>query len=741
MYDPGSPDTGRSGSGDTLDDRYASVRRTVGPAIAPGGAAGTEERSPYDGSEDAAAPESAPVRDEDGEPSAGDAGSPDSGRGGSGDTLDDRYASVRRTVGPAIAPGGAAVGGSAGTEERDPERAPYVGPEDGRAGADTAPEPAPVREEDCEPSAGPEPEPPGASAREPERGPAEEQPPDPRAGGPLAQPNLQQNLQPNSQREPRQSPQPNPQPRSQRGPERTRGPEPLRGPQPEPRPGPETSPEPEQPPQRQPVGQEARPEAPAGPGRRAEGAGPTAPDAAGVEGPEALAPAGPIRQGGGAGPTAPDAAGVEGPETVAPAEPGDGLAEAEVPPSPDHVGDRPPTYEAEPATFPAADPASLSELVPDTVLDGAHYGGLTLRAASLRGDSARHRGALRRDALLTARFGSGESALLLVAVAAGGRAATGGHRAAREICHSIGGVVGRSHARLAEDIRADRRDALKSGLHRLTDRCYGKLRAQAAALELQPEEYTADLRCLLLSADPRCRTRVFFGSGAGGLFRLRSGTWRDIEPGLRIRDDGSPGDGGSAEDADLDALDPSELGDPAALSVPVGRQEGARREGARQPGIQQPGIQRPGGAAQFGPPATVSGRPGVPGASGPYAGDGGSAPAGPSSAMSSMGPSAMGPPGVAGAAGAAPPPLPPPVRPEAEPFRFRATVAQRGDTLLLCSPGLAEPLRAEPAFAQRLAQSWSERDEPPGLAAFLAEVQLRVRGYADDRTAVAVWEN
>jgi hypothetical protein len=90
--------------------------------------------------------------------------------------------------------------------------------------------------------------------------------------------------------------------------------------------------------------------------------------------------------------------------------------------------------------------------------------------------------------------------------------------------------VGRSHARLAEDIRAGRRGALKSGLHRLTDRTFGKLRAQAAALGLEPEQYTADLRCLLLPADPRCRTRIFFGTGAGGLFRLRDGRWHDIEP-------------------------------------------------------------------------------------------------------------------------------------------------------------------------------------------------------------------
>ncbi|NEE40980.1 protein phosphatase 2C domain-containing protein, partial [Streptomyces sp. SID7982] len=76
------------------------------------------------------------------------------------------------------------------------------------------------------------------------------------------------------------------------------------------------------------------------------------------------------------------------------------------------------------------------------------------------------------------------------------------------------------HLRLSEDIRAGRRGDLKSGLHRLTDRTYGKLRARAAELGVEPDAYTASLRCLLLSADPDCRTRVFFGVGSGGLFRL-----------------------------------------------------------------------------------------------------------------------------------------------------------------------------------------------------------------------------
>ncbi len=196
----------------------------------------------------------------------------------------------------------------------------------------------------------------------------------------------------------------------------------------------------------------------------------------------------------------------------------------------DYVGSGPPTYDPEPTALPGADPDGLDDLVPDTVLEGARYGACTLRAASVRGDSARYRGEPRRDALLVARFGAGEQALVLVAMATGARATAGAHRAAAEVCRWIGSAVGRSHARLAEDLRAGRRGELRSGLHRLTDRSLGRLRAGAAEQGLPPDAYTATLRCLLLPADPACRTRVFFGVGAGGLLRLRDGAWQDMEP-------------------------------------------------------------------------------------------------------------------------------------------------------------------------------------------------------------------
>ncbi|MGC4945844.1 protein phosphatase 2C domain-containing protein [Streptomyces sp. DT224] len=321
-----------------------------------------------------------------------------------------------------------------------------------------------------------------------------------------------------------------------------------------------------------------------------------------------------------------------------------------------HVGARPPTYDAEPTALPATDPCALDRVVPDTVLDGATYGTYTLRAASVRGDSARFRGEPRRDALLTARFGSGQDALVLVAVAGASRGAEGAYTAAADACHWIGEAVGRSHARLSDDIRAGRRADLKAGLHRLTDRAFGKLRARAAELGVEPDAYTASLRCLLLSADPECRTRVFFGIGAGGLFRLRDGSWHDLEPALP-------------------------------------------------------------------PPAALSGEPVV--------GFGSLAPeSGPRGDRLTM--------DLGIATGPAPyveEPLPPP----AEPFRFRASVARPGDTLLLCGAGLADPLRGEPELAAELATRWSPV-EAPGLGAFLADTRIRVKGYADDRTAVGVWE-
>ncbi|WP_078841414.1 protein phosphatase 2C domain-containing protein, partial [Streptomyces acidiscabies] len=406
-----------------------------------------------------------------------------------------------------------------------------------------------------------------------------------------------------------------------------------------------------------------------------------------------------------------------------------------------YLGSGPPTYDADPTALPLADPDALDDLVADTVLDGARYGASTLRAVSLRGDSARYRGEPRRDALLTARFGYGENALVLVAMATGARATVGAHRAAAEVCRWIGRAVGRSHVRLAEDIRAGRRGDLKSGLHRLTDRSLGRLRAGAAEQGLTPEEYTATLRCLLLSADPECRTRVFFGVGEGGLFRLRDGEWQDIEP-APGESAGEPGPAPRLRGTPRkplphtrDATMPDAPADPYAANPGDAYAAGPRP-------LNSPGPNPPGPTGSYSTAPSTSHTPygtGTPRQNppGPY-----NTPTPPSPHDDHPTPDLGSPTDPRhssdpGRRSDLPTPydhLPPP-----DPFLFRTSVAQPGDTLLMCTAGLADPLRGELELAGHLTARWAGAPVP-GLAEFLADIQIRVKGYADDRTAAAVWE-
>ncbi|MFE5998574.1 protein phosphatase 2C domain-containing protein [Streptomyces sp. NPDC056454] len=606
LYDDTAPDTGPSSAPDSLDDRFDSVSDTVSRAVGhQRETAGTADREAYAGPVPELRPERVPLPQAEEEPKQG----PEAG--------------------------------SRPASRAEPEQGP-------RAGL------RPDSQPDLRAEPGSDPQPELRSEPDPQPELSSGLKPDLRAEpGPESQPELSSELKPN--------PQPNPQP----------APRPT--PRPDPEPGPRPNAQPASTPERKPdprtawdpyqgrgsyEEQEKRPEAGvrpvAVPGPRntvfpAPWEAPAAPPGprtfAAPKPPEPEPPPAPPSAGP-AGAPDPSALHELPPDWAASDAPADGGGAR---PLVDHLGDRPPTYDAEPAALPAATSENLDALVPDTVLDGARYGTYTLRAASVRGDSARFRGEPRRDALLTARFGAAESALVLVAVAGGVRAGEGAHLAAADACRWIGGAVARSHARLSEDIRAGRRADLKSGLHRLTDRTYGKLRARAAELGLEPGEYTASLRCLLLSADPDCCTRVFFGVGRGGLFRLRDGLWQDLEP-VIPQASASSGDGVSEEGPDGDRL---------TMDLQITT-----------------------------PPS-------------PYS-DG---------------------------------PAPPP----AELFRFRASVARPGDTLLLCSNGLAEPMRGEPELPDELAERWGPPG-PPGLPAFLADTQLRIKGYADDRTCAAVWE-
>ncbi|CAN3980009.1 protein phosphatase 2C domain-containing protein [Kitasatospora purpeofusca] len=302
-----------------------------------------------------------------------------------------------------------------------------------------------------------------------------------------------------------------------------------------------------------------------------------------------------------------------------------------------HVGERPPTYGPEPTAVPEADPGALGGIVADTVLEGAQYGATTLRAVSVRGDSARYRGEPRRDSLLVTRFGEGADGLLLAVLGGfdhSGPAAGPVATASAEACRQLAAAVGRSREGLAADLRDGARDRLRYGLQRLALSAVAPLRAlapigaaggaQDGAPDAEDEPSPASLHCLLASLDPEAGYRAAFGVGPGGLYLLRSGHWID------------------AYAARL-------------LHHPDGQ-----------------------------------------------------------------------------------PPLPESPVPGPRPFRFRMVPATPGDILLLCTPGLARPVADEPAVAHFLASHWAH-PHPPGTVDFLRQVQVRAKGYTDDRTAAAIW--
>ncbi|MFD8755905.1 protein phosphatase 2C domain-containing protein [Kitasatospora sp. NPDC059577] len=268
------------------------------------------------------------------------------------------------------------------------------------------------------------------------------------------------------------------------------------------------------------------------------------------------------------------------------------------------------------------------------MLEGAQYGPSVLRAASVRGDSARYRGEPRQDSLLVTRFGDGPDGLLLAVLGGFDRVGGTGDDAVTpdavatgtgEACRQLAAAIGRSRAGLAADLRDGARDRLRYGLQRLATGAAAPLRALAPRAEGDDTPSPASLHCLMMSLDPEVGYRAAFGVGPGGLYLLRSGHWIDAY-GARL------------------------------LHHPDG----------------QPPV--PEGAAA----------------------------------------------------------------PEPRPFRFRLVPATPGDILLLCTPGLARPVADEPAVAHFLSTHWAH-PHPPGTVDFLRQVQVRAKGYADDRTAAAVW--
>ncbi|MFI6963613.1 protein phosphatase 2C domain-containing protein [Streptomyces sp. NPDC050255] len=194
---------------------------------------------------------------------------------------------------------------------------------------------------------------------------------------------------------------------------------------------------------------------------------------------------------------------------------------------PRHSGRRPPSYAPVPQGLRSAGEDPAAAVLPDIVVDGAAYGPLTVRAASVRGDSHRYLGEPRQDALCVTRIGGPDSGeLLLLAVADGVGSAARSHVGSNEVCRHAAVYLDR----VAGELLGALRSADLAAFTALADEAVGSIAVLLADLahregQHRPEAYATTLRILLVPLDPAVRTRGFMAVGDGGTALLRSGAW------------------------------------------------------------------------------------------------------------------------------------------------------------------------------------------------------------------------
>ncbi|MER5474086.1 protein phosphatase 2C domain-containing protein [Streptomyces sp. NPDC002685] len=207
--------------------------------------------------------------------------------------------------------------------------------------------------------------------------------------------------------------------------------------------------------------------------------------------------------------------------------------------APFHSGPKPPLYAPEPLELPAVRQDPSAALTPDMVVDGAGYGALTVRAASVRGDSHRYQGEPRQDSLAVVRLGApGADGLLLLAVADGVGSAARSHTGSQEACRLAAMELDSVSAELSEALSGGDRSRFAVLVDTAVGRVATLLAHRAREHGDDPAAYATTLRALIVPLDPRVRTRGFLAVGDGGTALLRAGAWN-----LSLTDPEHDGDG------------------------------------------------------------------------------------------------------------------------------------------------------------------------------------------------------
>ncbi|MFJ4770623.1 protein phosphatase 2C domain-containing protein [Streptomyces uncialis] len=195
--------------------------------------------------------------------------------------------------------------------------------------------------------------------------------------------------------------------------------------------------------------------------------------------------------------------------------------------APRHSGPKPPLYAPHPGRLPSVRDDLDAAVLPDIVVDGATYPGLTVRAASVRGDSHRYESGPRQDSLCVARLGGPgeENGLLLLAVADGVGSAARSHVGSQDVCRRIALFLDPYADEVIAALRAGDRTTLGALVNSAVGSAAEGLTQRVNQRGGRPAEHATTLRGLLVPLDPELRERAWFTVGDGGAALLRDGVW------------------------------------------------------------------------------------------------------------------------------------------------------------------------------------------------------------------------
>jgi serine/threonine protein phosphatase PrpC len=197
-------------------------------------------------------------------------------------------------------------------------------------------------------------------------------------------------------------------------------------------------------------------------------------------------------------------------------------------PGPSVIGEAP-SFPVTLGEVPTTPGAKSGFAVPDTALDGAELAGLTIRAASVRGDSHRRNGTLRQDSMGTWRIDEGALNAVLVCAADGVGSEPHSHRGAAAACQLLRDNLAKNGIRQFFDASPGK--GLTDLWQERAEQLASTLSEMAGRQRLNPKALSTTLSAALIEERPTSPTEcryVVLTVGDATAFTLRSGQFKRL---------------------------------------------------------------------------------------------------------------------------------------------------------------------------------------------------------------------